>query len=149
MAQAIRKDEAVVPLAIIVNGQCVGKFSFLNIVPSHGRVEVGNVLYSKLLQRTAAASEAQFLLMQLVFDVLGYRRYEWKCDSRNMPSREAALRLGFSYEGLFRQHMVVKGENRDTAWFSIIDTDWPRVKSAFVDWLVAELTQLQESNCTN
>ncbi|MFX6759293.1 GNAT family protein, partial [Acinetobacter baumannii] len=91
----------------------------------HGVVEVGAVTFSPLLQRTPLSTEAQFLMMKHVFDDLGYRRYEWKCDTLNAPSRQAALRLGFEFEGIFRQAVVYKGRSRDTAWFSIIDADWP------------------------
>ena len=99
------------------------------------RDRVGNINYSPLLQRTPAATEAMFLMMRRVFDELGYRRYEWKCDSLNAPSRAAALRLGFQYEGLFRQAVVYKGRNRDTAWFSMIDSEWPALKRAYEQWL--------------
>jgi RimJ/RimL family protein N-acetyltransferase len=98
-------------------------------------IEVGHVIYGPSLKRTAQATEAQFLLMQYSFEVLAFRRYEWKCDSLNAPSRSAAERLGFTFEGIFRQHLIVKGRNRDTAWFSILDGDWPVVKTAFQSWL--------------
>jgi RimJ/RimL family protein N-acetyltransferase len=116
-------------------GKAVGLATFMRIDPAHGVIEVGNINYSPLLQRTAAATEAMFLMMRRVFEELGYRRYEWKCDSLNAPSRAAALRLGFQYEGLFRQAVVYKQRNRDTAWFSIIDADWPCLKQAYVHWL--------------
>jgi RimJ/RimL family protein N-acetyltransferase len=96
---------------------------------------VGHILLAPRLQRTSAATEAMFLMMRRVFDELGYRRYEWKCDSRNAPSRAAALRLGFRFEGIFRQAIVYKGRNRDTAWFSIIDSEWPTLKRAYEQWL--------------
>ena len=104
----------------------------------NGVIEVGNINYSPLLQRKPAATEAMFLMMARVFDELGYRRYEWKCDSLNAPSRAAAARLGFQYEGLFRQAVVYKGRNRDTCWFSIIDSEWPALKRAYEQWLAAE-----------
>jgi RimJ/RimL family protein N-acetyltransferase len=116
-------------------GKAVGVATFMRIDPTHGVIEVGNINYSPLLQRTAAATEAMFLMMRRVFDELGYRRYEWKCDSLNAPSRAAALRLGFQYEGLFRQAVVYKRRNRDTAWFSMIDRDWPSLKRAYEQWL--------------
>jgi RimJ/RimL family protein N-acetyltransferase len=116
-------------------GKAVGVAAFMRIDPAHGVIEVGNINYSPLLQRTAAATEAMFLMMQRVFEELGYRRYEWKCDSLNAPSRSAALRLGFQYEGVFRQAVVYKQRNRDTAWFSIIDSEWPRLQQAYVRWL--------------
>jgi RimJ/RimL family protein N-acetyltransferase len=101
-------------------------------------IEVGNILYSPVLQRTALATEAQYLLARYAFETLGYRRYEWKCDSLNAPSRRAAARYGFIFEGLFRQHMIVKGRNRDTAWFSMVDSEWPRRKANFERWLAPE-----------
>jgi RimJ/RimL family protein N-acetyltransferase len=96
---------------------------------------VGNILYSPLVQRTRAATEAMYLMAGHIFDYLGYRRYEWKCNALNEPSRRAALRLGFTFEGIFRQHMVVKDRNRDTAWFSMLDSEWPARKRAFEAWL--------------
>jgi len=116
-------------------GKAVGVATFMRVDPGHGVIEVGNINYSPLLQRTPAATEAMFLMMARVFDELGYRRYEWKCDNLNAPSRAAAARLGFQYEGLFRQAVVYKGRNRDTAWFSIIDSDWPDLKRAYEQWL--------------
>jgi RimJ/RimL family protein N-acetyltransferase len=116
-------------------GAPVGYASLLRIEPAHGVIEVGNILYTPALQRTAGATEAMYLLARYVFEDLGYRRYEWKCDSRNEPSRRAALRLGFTFEGIFRQHMIVKGQNRDTAWFSMLDGEWPARKEAFEKWL--------------
>jgi RimJ/RimL family protein N-acetyltransferase len=98
-------------------------------------VEVGGLVFSPLLQRRPAATEAMFLMMRRVFDELGYRRYEWKCDALNRPSRAAAQRLGFTYEGLFRQATITRGRNRDTAWFSIIDSEWPVLHAAFERWL--------------
>ena len=112
----------------------VGLAAYLRILPASGSIEVGHVNYSPLLQRTPAATEAMFLMMQRAF-ALGYRRYEWKCDALNAKSRAAALRLGFSYEGVFRQATVYKGRNRDTAWFSIIDREWPALEKAFCRWL--------------
>lgn len=120
------------------SGQALGSLSLMRIDPANGSIEVGFVVFSPLLQRTALATEAHFLLMKYAFETLGYRRYEWKCDSLNGPSRRAALRLGFRFEGLFRQMGIYKGRNRDTAWFSIIDSEWPRVKSAFARWLAAD-----------
>jgi len=100
-----------------------------------GVVEIGNIVYAPALQRTIAATEAQYLMAQHVFETLGYRRYEWKCNALNAPSRRAALRLGFTFEGVFRQHMIVKGRNRDTAWYSMLDSEWPQRKEAFERWL--------------
>ena len=117
--------------------KAVGVASFMRIDLPHGVIEVGGINYSPLLQRKPAATEAMYLMMKRVFE-LGYRRYEWKCDSLNAPSRAAAQRLGFSYEGLFRQATVYKGRNRDTAWFSIIDSEWPALRDAFERWLAPE-----------
>jgi RimJ/RimL family protein N-acetyltransferase len=118
-------------------GKAVGVATFMRIDRANGVIEVGNINYSPLLQRTPAATEAMFLMMRRVFDELGYRRYEWKCDSLNAPSRAAALRLGFQFEGIFRQAVVYKGRNRDTAWFSIIDREWPALRGAYEQWLEA------------
>jgi RimJ/RimL family protein N-acetyltransferase len=107
----------------------------MRIEPAHGVIEVGNILLSPALQRTTAATEAMYLMARHVFDDLGYRRYEWKCNAENEPSRRAALRLGFSFEGIFRQHMVIKDRNRDTAWFAMLDHEWPARKQAFEAWL--------------
>ena len=123
--------------AIVDNatGEAVGTAAYMRIEPAVGVIEVGSITYSPLLQRRPAATEAMYLMMRRVFDELGYRRYEWKCDSLNAPSRAAALRLGFRYEGLFRQATMTRGRNRDTAWFSIIDREWPVLRAAFERWL--------------
>ncbi|GGL96096.1 acetyltransferase [Pseudooceanicola nanhaiensis] len=115
-------------------GLWAGVASYLRITPEQGVIEVGNIAFSPALQKTRAATEAMVLMMDWAFSA-GYRRYEWKCNALNMPSRRAAQRLGFSYEGIFRQHMVVKGRNRDTAWFAITDREWPALKEAFAVWL--------------
>jgi RimJ/RimL family protein N-acetyltransferase len=120
------------------SGKAVGTFALMRIEPVHGVIEVGSVTFSPRLKQTPLSTEAQYLLMRYAFDELGYRRYEWKCDSLNAPSRKTALRLGFQFEGIFRQAIVYKGRNRDTAWFAIIDKDWPLVKSAFEKWLASE-----------
>jgi RimJ/RimL family protein N-acetyltransferase len=112
----------------------VGVASYLRIHPADGSIEVGHINFSPLLQRTPAATEAMFLMMRRVFE-LGYRRYEWKCHSLNAASRRAAARLGFSYEGVFRQMLVSKGRNRDTAWYACIDKEWPALRAAFEQWL--------------
>jgi RimJ/RimL family protein N-acetyltransferase len=112
-----------------------GYASYMRIDSAHGVVEVGNILLSPGLQRTTAATEAMYLMARHVFDELGYRRYEWKCNAENHPSRRAALRLGFSFEGIFRQHMVIKDRNRDTAWFAMLDCEWPARRQAFEAWL--------------
>ena len=116
-------------------GPAQGIASFMRIDPATGQVEIGGVLFARRLQRTRAATEAVHLTMRHAFDDLGYRRFEWKCDSLNEPSRRAARRLGFRYEGRFRQHMVTKGRNRDTDWFSVTDREWPQVRAAHQTWL--------------
>ncbi|KAI1622807.1 GNAT family acetyltransferase [Exophiala viscosa] len=113
----------------------MGWAALMRIDTKNRVIEVGNILYSPSLQRTVAATEAMYLMAKHVFNDLGYRRYEWKCDNFNLPSKRAALRLGFTFEGIFRQHMIYKGRSRDTAWFSVIDSDWPVVKNAFEMWL--------------
>lgn len=113
----------------------LGMFSLMRMDPANGCIEVGHVLYPPALQRTRAATEAQYLLARYVFDQLGNRRYEWKCNALNEPSRRAALRYGFTFEGVFRQHLIVKGKNRDTAWYSMLDSEWPARKAAFEAWL--------------
>lgn len=133
MAQS--KDPLYHAIVDLTTGKAVGMATLMRIDPANGVIEVGNINYSPLLQRKPAATEAMFLMMRRVFDELGYRRYEWKCDSLNAPSRAAALRLGFQYEGLFRQAVVYKSRNRDTCWYSIIDKEWPALKAAYEAWL--------------
>lgn len=116
----------------------VGTLALMRIDANNGVIEVGHVHFSPLLSRTPASTEAQWLLMRYAFATLGYRRYEWKCNSLNEPSRQAALRLGFQYEGRFRQALVVKGHNRDTDWFSIIDGEWPDIDAALQRWLAPD-----------
>lgn len=116
-------------------GEPGGIAAFERITPAHGVIEVGNVNYAPRFKRTRAATEAIFLFARRAFDELGYRRLEWKCDSLNAASRRAALRFGFSFEGIFRQAVVYKGRSRDTAWFAIIDRDWPRLKAGYERWL--------------
>ncbi len=113
----------------------VGYASFMRIEPVHRVIEVGSILYTPRLQQTTMATEAMYLMARHVFEDLGYRRYEWKCNALNAPSRRAALRFGFTFEGIFRQHMIVKGRNRDTAWFSMLDSEWPLRKANFERWL--------------
>ena len=138
-ASLAAKAQSTDPLffAIIdnVQGEAVGYQTFLRIEPAHRVIEVGNILYTPAMQRTIGATEAQYLFAKYVFDALGYRRYEWKCNDLNAPSKRAALRFGFSFEGVFRQHMIVKGRNRDTAWYSMLDTEWPARRAAFERWL--------------
>jgi RimJ/RimL family protein N-acetyltransferase len=121
--------------AILVDGVARGYASLMRVDTANRVIEVGNIMYSPSLQRTPAATEAMYLLARYVFEDLGYRRYEWKCNLHNEPSKRAAERFGFSYEGLFRQHMIIKGRNRDTAWFSMLDCEWPERKRAFEVWL--------------
>ncbi len=120
------------------NGRALGLVALLEIRPAMRVIEVGFIVYSPALQRTALATETQYLLARYVFETLGYRRYEWKCDSLNAPSRRAALRFGFVFEGIFRQHMITKGRSRDTAYFSMLDHEWPARKRGFERWLAAE-----------
>jgi RimJ/RimL family protein N-acetyltransferase len=123
--------------AIVDNGsgEAVGYQTLMRVDVAHRAIEVGNILYTPALQRTVGATEAQYLFARHVFDDLGYRRYEWKCNDLNAPSKRAALRFGFTFEGVFRQHMIVKGRNRDTAWFSMLDTEWPARRVGFERWL--------------
>ena len=119
-------------------GGAAGYASLMRMDAANGVIEVGNVLFTPVLQRTRAATEAMYLMARHVFEDLGYRRYEWKCNALNLPSMRAAKRFGFTYEGTFRQHMVIKGKNRDTAWFSMLDGEWPARKRAFEAWLIPE-----------
>jgi len=118
-----------------VSGRPEGYCSLLRIDPPNRVIEVGHILYLPRFQRTAGGTEAMYLLARYVFEELGYRRYEWKCNALNEPSRRAALRYGFTFEGIFRQHMIVKGKNRDTAWYSMLDGEWPERKRLFECWL--------------
>lgn len=127
-------DPTFLAIRNLETGDWEGVASYLRIAPEAGTIEVGHINYSPALQRTRAGTEAMFLMMGWAFDA-GYRRYEWKCDALNLPSRRAAQRLGLSYEGVFRQAAVVKGRNRDTAWFAAIDGEWPALKAAFTTWL--------------
>jgi len=141
-AHAERAAKSSDPLHFAVvdrrSGRAVGTLALMRIDPAHGAIEVGSVTFSPLLKQTPMSTEAQYLLMRLAFDELGYRRYEWKCDNFNEPSKRAATRLGFRFEGIFRQAVVYKGRSRDTAWFSIIDSEWPTLRTAFERWLAPE-----------
>ncbi len=119
-------------------GRCEGRQALMRITPEHGVIEVGSIYWGPRAARTRLATEAVYLLAEYVFITLGYRRFEWKCDARNEPSRRAALRFGFRPEGVFAQHMVVKGQNRDTAWFAMLDHDWPALATAYRRWLAPE-----------
>lgn len=129
-----REDPVFLALRDVASGHAAGVASFLRITPEAGSIEVGHICLSPALQRTPAATEAMFLMMDWAFGA-GYRRYEWKCNALNFPSRRAAQRFGFSYEGVFRNHMVTKGRNRDTAWFSVIDSEWPALREAYAAWM--------------
>ena len=132
---AVSRDPQFFAIVDREDGRPKGVASLLRIDPPNGVIEVGHIAYSPLLQRTRAATDAMYVLMRLVFEHLGYRRYEWKCNDLNAPSRAAAERLGFRYEGTFRQARVDRGRNRDTAWFSILDSEWPARREAFERWL--------------
>jgi RimJ/RimL family protein N-acetyltransferase len=119
-------------------GTAAGILALLEIRPEMRVIEMGGIIYGRALQGTTAATEAQYLMARYAFETLGYRRYEWKCDALNARSRRAALRLGFTFEGIFRQHRIVKGHNRDTAWFAMLDGEWPARKRAFERWLAPE-----------
>jgi RimJ/RimL family protein N-acetyltransferase len=131
----LQRENFITYAIIASSGKAVGVASYLNINPSAGSIEVGGIAYSPALQRKPAGTEAMFLMMRRAFDELGYRRYEWKCNSLNAPSRAAAERYGFRFEGVFRQADVVKEHNRDSAWFSITDGEWAALKAAFERWL--------------
>jgi RimJ/RimL family protein N-acetyltransferase len=137
-AGLLREDFITYAVIDAVGGKAVGVASYLNINPAAGSIEIGGIAYAPALQRRPAGTEAMYLMMRRVFDELGYRRYEWKCNALNAPSRAAAARYGFRFEGIFRQADVVKGRNRDTAWFSIADSEWPGIKAAFERWLDPE-----------
>jgi RimJ/RimL family protein N-acetyltransferase len=135
--EAKAKSEDPLFFAIVdkASNRAVGYQTFLRIEPQHRVIEVGAIMYTPAMQRSIGATEAQYLFARTVFDELGYRRYEWKCNDLNAPSKRAALRFGFTFEGVFRQHMIVKGRNRDTAWFSMLDSEWPKRRAAFEQWL--------------
>ncbi len=121
--------------AVVRDGRVLGRASYMRITPAFGVIEIGNIVFAPALQRTTAATEAIYLLARHAFDGLGYRRLEWKCNALNAASRRAADRFGFTFEGVFRNHQIIKGRNRDTAWYGIIDTDWPAIRSGFEAWL--------------
>jgi RimJ/RimL family protein N-acetyltransferase len=136
-----RRTAAADPYAYAIidaASRAVGYLTLMEIRPEQRVIEVGHVLYSPALQRTSLGTEAQYLIARYAFETLGYRRYEWKCNALNAPSRRAALRYGFSFEGIFRQHVIAKGRNRDNAWFSMLDSEWPARKAAFKRWLSPE-----------
>jgi RimJ/RimL family protein N-acetyltransferase len=137
-----RTSQSTDPLCFAVvdaaTGRCEGRQSLMRITPEHGVIEVGAILWGPAIARTRVATEALFLHARYIFETLGYRRFEWKCNSRNEPSRRAAARFGFTYEGTFRQHMVQKGQNRDSTWFAMLDGEWPGIRRAFERWLAPE-----------
>jgi RimJ/RimL family protein N-acetyltransferase len=133
--RAVLLDPSYYAVLDKATGRAIGAVTLMEIRPAMRVIEIGHIFYSPALQRTPIATEAQYLIARYVFEELGYRRYEWKCNALNQPSRRAAERLGFTYEGTFRQHMIVKGRNRDTAWFAMLDSDWPGRKLAFERWL--------------
>jgi RimJ/RimL family protein N-acetyltransferase len=134
-AKAASNDPLFWAIVDNTSGRAVGYQTLMRIDTTHRVIEVGNILYTPAMQRTPGATEAQYLFARTVFDDLGNRRYEWKCNALNAPSRRAAERFGFTFEGVFRQHMMVKGRNRDTAWFSMLDSEWPARRRAFEAWL--------------
>ena len=134
-AAAVSTDPMHHAIIDLATGRAVGTAAYLRIDVTHGVIEIGNIAYSPSLQRSPLATEAMFLMMQRVFDELGYRRYEWKCDHHNARSRAAAARYGYTYEGIFRQAVMYKGRSRDTAWFAIIDREWPALRAAYRQWL--------------
>lgn len=137
-ALAVKDDPLLFALEDPATGRAVGHACYMRIEPGQRVIEVGNILFTPALSRSAAATEAMYLMARHAFEDLGYRRYEWKCNALNAPSRRAAMRFGFTFEGEFRQHMITKGRNRDTTWFSLLDGEWPRAKAAFEAWLAPE-----------
>jgi RimJ/RimL family protein N-acetyltransferase len=136
-SQASRRDPLFYTVIETASGQAQGLLSYLNLVPEHGSIEIGHVCFGHAMQRSVLATETIYLLAKQAF-ALGNRRLEWKCDNANLRSKRAAERFGFSYEGLFRQHLIRKGRNRDTAWFSLLDHEWPAMQAAFERWLAAD-----------
>jgi RimJ/RimL family protein N-acetyltransferase len=131
-------SEDPVFFAVVHRSQVLGRVSYLRITPTFGVIEIGHIVFARALQRTTAATEAIYLLARHAFDDLGYRRLEWKCNALNAASRRAADRFGFTFEGVFRSHQIVKGRNRDTAWYAIVDSDWPVIRSGFEAWLAPD-----------
>ena len=132
------KDPLFFTLVEKKSGKAIGLASYMRIKPEHGVIEVGGISFSPLLQKTVIATETMYLMMKRAFEELGYRRYEWKCDSLNAASCRAALRFGFAFDGIFKQHIIYRGRNRDTAWYSILDSDWPGLRTAYEKWLDPE-----------
>lgn len=139
-AERVETTEDPMFFAVIdkATGKAVGRQALMRVDAVHGSAEIGHIYWGPAMARSAKATEALYLFMRHVFEGLGYRRFEWKCDNANEPSKIAAKRFGFTFEGLFRQHFIIKGRNRDTAWFSIIDREWPALKRAYLSWLAPE-----------
>lgn len=137
-ASAKQNDPLAFAVIDIATGRAEGQQSLMRIVPEHGVIEIGAINWGDAIARTRVTTEALYLHARYVFDELGYRRFEWKCNALNAPSRAAALRFGFSFEGIFRQHLIVKGQNRDTAWFAMLDGDWQRIRAAYERWLAPD-----------
>jgi len=141
-AWALRVEADADPMLFAVvdgeSGRALGRQALMRIVPEHGVIEIGAIYWGPGMQRTRRATEALYLFARHIFDELGYRRFEWKCNDNNAPSKRAAQRFGFTYEGTFRQHMIQKGENRDTAWFSMLDGEWPAIRAEYERWLAPE-----------
>jgi len=133
-------DPDLIYFAVIntATGKCGGRQALMRIEPNHASIEIGSILWGNGVARTAIATESFYLTARYIFDDLGYRRFEWKCNNLNAPSKRAAIRFGFTFEGIFRQHMIIKGANRDTAWFSIIDKDWPTLRARLERWLAPD-----------
>lgn len=136
--QAASEDPLAFSIVDLAGGKALGMASYMRITPAWATCEIGSIWFSPALKQSRVATEAMYLMAKYVFEDLGYRRYEWKCDSHNAASRRAAARLGFSYEGLFRKHVIYKGRSRDTAWFAMLDDDWPRLKAAYDTWLAED-----------
>lgn len=131
-------DPMIFALVDVATGRAGGQQQLMRITPEHGVIEIGGIYWGPDIARTRLATEALYLTAKYVFDDLGYRRFEWKCNNLNLPSKRAAERFGFTYEGLFRQHLILRGENRDTAWYSVLDSEWPARRAAFERWLAPE-----------
>jgi RimJ/RimL family protein N-acetyltransferase len=136
LARASRSEDPLFFAVIDAStGGCEGRQALMRMTPEHGVIEIGNILWGPAISRTRVATEALYLHARYVLEDLGYRRLEWKCNALNEPSKRAALRFGFAYEGLFRQHMIVRAQNRDTAWYAMLDGDWPSIRAAYERWL--------------
>jgi RimJ/RimL family protein N-acetyltransferase len=135
---AASNDPMVFAVVDKATGRAEGRQSLMRVVPEHGVIEIGGIYWGPNMARSRLATEALFLHARYIFDELGYRRFEWKCNDRNTPSKAAAERFGFQFEGVFRQHMIQKGQNRDTAWFAMLDEEWPRLKAGYERWLASD-----------